>query len=192
MNTAPLVDMLSQITPLSRALEEGLSEELQQERYKPHQILRGAGHLEDRVYFMETGFARDYYYDHHGEEHTVKIWEPGNILFSYEGYYQVPSYFYTEVMADAHFITLSYAELHSLCARYPEVSVLIKTILLQYQQEEYEKQKLIALPAKERFLQLHQKRPMLFQHAPLRIIASYLNMTRETLTRLIGKSAKQK
>lgn len=179
--------MLSEITTLSPAFRQALTNKLEPEKYKPLQILHAAGQMENRMYYLESGFARNYYYDHNGQEHTVRFWKPRTILFSYEGYYQVPSYFYTEIMEESESITLSYRQLYELDILYPEVAVIIKHLLLNYQSEEFERQKLLALSNEERYRVLRKNDNILFQKAPLRLIASYLHMSRETLTRLTSK-----
>jgi CRP-like cAMP-binding protein len=187
MDTAPLFSLLSNITRLSASFQKALKENLGNERYKPHQILHAAGQLENRLYYLQSGLARNYYYDDHGNEHTVRFWEAGDILFSYEGYYKVPSYFYTEIIEHAELITISYNHLYDLDLKYPETAIIIKEIFLRFNREEYEKRKLIALPAEERYQILRKKKPGFFEKLPNRIIASYLHMTRETLTKFIGK-----
>ncbi|WP_158994169.1 Crp/Fnr family transcriptional regulator [Mucilaginibacter sp. L196] len=187
MDTGPMIQLLSTITDLSPEFIREVNSTLKQEFYKPRQILHAAGQTESRLYFMTRGFARNYYYDQRGDEHTVKFWEPRDILFSYEGYYKVSSYFYTEIIQETELITMAYTELHDLDDKFPEISILIKSLLLQYQHEEYEKQNLVSLPAEERYQILRKKKPELFQKLPIRIIASYLHMTRETLTKFIGK-----
>jgi len=188
MDKGPLINFLRNITELSGGFISALEAGLQLEFYKPHQILHAAGHLENRLYFINSGFARNYYFDHSGNEHTVKFWEAGDLLFSYEGYYHVSSYFYTELLGEAELVTLSYDNLHELGRKFPEVALLIKVFLLNHQKAEYEKQALLALPARDRYLRYRKGNPAIFQKTPIRIIASYLNMTRETLTRLIGRS----
>ncbi|PAW95189.1 hypothetical protein CKK33_17455 [Mucilaginibacter sp. MD40] len=188
MNLASIFSVLSNITGLSDTLKEELSEKAGEEKYKAHQIIHAAGQMENRLYFIESGFARNYYYDHHGNEHTVRFWKAGDIVFSHEGYYNVPSYFYTEILEESRLITLNYIILHDLDNRFSEIATVIKAILIKYQHEEYEKQKLIALPAEERFLLFRENNPNIFKKAPSRIIASYLHITRETLTRYIGRN----
>ncbi len=187
MDTAPLLYLLSNITRLSESFQETLVQNLSHEKYKPRQILHAAGQLENRVYYIQSGFARNYYFDHHGNEHTVRFWEAGDILFSYEGYHKVPSYFYTVVVEHSELITISYNLLHDLTLKFPEISIIIREMLLKFHQEEYEKQRMIALPAEERYQILLKKKPGLFQKLPNGVIASYLHMTRETLTKFIGK-----
>jgi CRP-like cAMP-binding protein len=188
MNLTSIYNLFSNITNLSPEFKLELSEKSGEEKYKAHQIIQAAGQMENRLYFIESGFGRNYYYDHHGNEHTVRFWKTGDLLFSYEGYYQVPSYFYTEIMEESKVITLNYTVLHELDTRFQEIAILIKSFLIKYQQEEYEKQKLIALQAEERYLLFRQNNPTIFQKAPTRIIASYLNITRETLARYIGRN----
>lgn len=188
MNTERLIKFLSEHGKLSRELITDLEGRLKEEFYQTHQIIHAAGQQENRIYFIEKGLIRNYYYDHHGNEHTVRFWEANDILFSYQGYYSVPSYFYTEIIDTSILITLSYAALHELDKKYPETSELIKNMLLRYQNEEYEIQRLIALPPEERFITLRTKRPNLFKKVPARIIASYLHLTRETLTRYIARN----
>ncbi|MEO7045529.1 MAG: Crp/Fnr family transcriptional regulator [Ferruginibacter sp.] len=188
MNTEKLIKHITEHGNLSRQLITDLEERLKEEFYKTHQILHAAGQQENRLYFIEKGLIRNYYYDHHGNEHTVKFWEANDILFSYQGYYSVPSYFYTEIIEASTLITLSYSALHELDTKYPEITELIKNMLLGYQNEEYEIQRLISLPPEERFITLRTKRPNLFKKVPARIIASYLHLTRETLTRYIARN----
>ena len=64
---------------------------------------------------------------------------------------------------------------------------LIKGVLLRYQHQEYETQKLIALPPEERYRVLRANHPNLFKKVSAKIIASYLHLTRETLTRYISR-----
>ena len=188
MNTGKLIKLLNEHAHLSPELINELEGMLKEEYYKTHQILNAAGQQEHRIYFLEKGLIRNYYYDHHGNEHTVRFWDANDIFFSYQGYYAVPSYYYTEIIEASTLITLSYVGLHELDSAYSEVATLIKTMLLRNQQEEYEIQKLIALPPEERYITLRTKRPNIFKKAPARIIASYLHLTRETLTRYIGRN----
>jgi CRP-like cAMP-binding protein len=187
MQTSILIDFLSGITDLSPEFLDALTRKLKEEKYKPHQIIHAAGHLENRLYFIVSGFIRNYYFDHKGAEHTVKFWEPGDVLFSYEGYYNVQSYFYTEVIKAGVLISLSYADLHELDLQFQEIAILIKSVLLRYQEEEYWRQNLIILTAEERYVLLRETKPKFFNRASIKLIASYLQMSRETLTRFIGK-----
>lgn len=89
MNTEKLFEFLGSKTEISAAFAEALGALIKSEIYKPHQILFAAGHQENRICFIENGFARAYFYDISGQEHTIRFWDSGNLLFSYEGYYGI-------------------------------------------------------------------------------------------------------
>jgi CRP-like cAMP-binding protein len=187
MSKNSFISYLAEIIPLSASLKKSLVNRLEEERYKPHQILFSPGQLENRLCFIESGFARNYYYDEDGNEHTVKFWEPNDILLSYQGYWGQPAYFYTELMEETVLVSLKYDALHALLVEFPEAPFLVKTILNQFHNEENKKQKLATLTAEQRLRQMRKHNRLVFQKVPLKIIASYLNMSRETLSRMISK-----
>jgi CRP-like cAMP-binding protein len=160
---------------------------LHDEIYKSKQIVHAAGQVETTLYLIRCGFARSYYYDREGNEHTVKFCSKGDLVFSHEGYYRVPSFYYTEFMETSQAIALSYVDLIDLQKKFPETSALIRYALLSNRKEEYERQSILTLTAIERYQRLMRHNQVIFQKSPVKYIASYLNMSRETLARLMGK-----
>ncbi|SEN01555.1 cAMP-binding domain of CRP or a regulatory subunit of cAMP-dependent protein kinases [Mucilaginibacter gossypiicola] len=164
-----------------------LESHLHAEIYRSKQIIHAAGQIETNLYIVESGFARSYYYDRKGTEHTVRFYTAGELIFSYEGYYKVPSFYYTEFMETSNTIVLSYSDLNDLQKKFLETSFLIKFALLKSRKEEYERQNILTLPANERYDRLLEQNHIIFQKSPAKFIASYLNMSRETLARLMGR-----
>lgn len=187
MKSDLFIKLLEEKTTLSSTFIEALELRLQLELYKPHQVVNAAGHIENRLYFIESGFARSYFYDQHGQQHIVRFWDKGSILFSYEGYFKVPSHYYIEIMAESRMITLGYANLYELQGCFPETSLLIKFFLLQYQEEEFQRQLLISLPTEDRYNYIRKNYNSLFSKVSSKMIASYLHMSRETLGRYMAK-----
>jgi len=187
MKSETLIRLLGEKAELSSGFIEALDASVLYEIYKPHQIIQAAGNIENRLFYIESGFARNYFYDQFGEEHTVRFWEPGKIMFSYEGYYKVPSYFYIEIMADSQFITLPYDRLIELEKAFPESELLIRHCLLQFQKEDFEKQQLVSLPPEERYRYLRKTKNYLFLKVNSKIIASYLQLSRKSLSRYMSK-----
>ncbi len=165
------------------ALENLLNDEI----YRNKQVIHAAGQIETNLYLVESGFARSYYFDREGTEHTVRFWTPGELVFSYEGYYKVPSFYYTEFMEITHTIALSYGDLIELQRLFPETSALIKHALLKNRKDGYERQNILTLAASERYERLMEQNHIIFQRSPAKYIASYLNMSRETLARLMSR-----
>jgi CRP-like cAMP-binding protein len=181
-----VIHVLNNAGQFSDEFKSALENLLHNEIYKNKQIIHAAGQVETNLFLVENDFARSYYYDHNGTEHTVKFWTSGELIFSYEGYYKVPSFYYTEYMETSHVIAFSYNDLIELQKKFPETSALIKYALLKNRREEYERQNILTLPANERYIRLIQNNHTIFQKSSARFIASYLNMSRETLARLMG------
>ncbi|SHM93245.1 Crp/Fnr family transcriptional regulator [Mucilaginibacter sp. OK098] len=182
-----VTQVLDKAGQFSNDFKSALEPQLHVEIYKNKQIIHAAGQVETNLYLIESGFARSYYYDRKGTEHTVRFWTSGDLIFSYEGYYKVPSFYYTEFMDISHAIAFSYADLIDLQKKFPEMSVLTKHMLLKNHKEEYERQNILTLPANERYERLLEHNHTIFKRSPAKFIASYLNMSRETLARLMGK-----
>jgi CRP-like cAMP-binding protein len=187
MLKSTIIQILDNAGHFSEGFKSDLENLLHQEIYKNKQIVHAAGQIEQNVYLLESGFARSYYYDRKGTEHTVKFWTTGDLIFSYEGYYKVPSFYYTEFMETSNTIALSYQELSDLQKRLPETAALIRYALLKNRREEYERQNILTLPANERYNRLLEDHHVIFQKSSVKFIASYINISRETLARLMGK-----
>jgi CRP-like cAMP-binding protein len=171
----------------SNDFKEQITLQLHLEIYKPKQIIHAAGQVETNLYLIDAGFARSYYYDSKGGEHTVRFWREGDLIFSYEGYYKVPCFYYTEFMETSNAVALAYTDLGDLHKKFMETSALIKYALLKNRREEHERQIILTLPANERYERLLEQNHIIFQKSPAKYIASYLNMSRETLARLMGR-----
>jgi CRP-like cAMP-binding protein len=182
-----VTQVLDNAGDFSEEFKAALEQQLHVGIYKSKQIIHAAGQVESNLYLIESGFVRSYYYDRKGVEHTVRFWTAGELIFSYEGYYKVPSFYYSEFMETSNAIALSYADLIDLQKKLPETSALIKYALLKSRKEEYERQNILTLPANERYKRLLEHNQIIFQKSPAKFTASYLNMSRETLARLMGK-----
>lgn len=98
---------------------------------------------------------------------------------------QQPSGIKTLALEDCTLWSISYPDLNELYSRNEtglRIGKAISEILfLRKQQEQIN---LLTLSPKERYLNLISQRPEIFQRTPLKIIASYLGLTAESLSRL--------
>jgi CRP-like cAMP-binding protein len=186
MSAESLIGYLSAITKLSPGLIEELKSGLDEEQYKPHQIIHAAGQIENRLWYMETGFARTYYFDQTGKEHTLSFYIKNEIIFSYKGYWKETTDYYLEVLTPTTLISLPYESLYKL-EQHEETKTLIHVFTRQRYYLELFKSRLMTWSAEERYYQFRKASPDIFKLASIRLIASYLNMTRENLSRLMGR-----
>lgn len=186
MSVQSLIDQLSTLTRLSPAFIEELKSGLEVEYYRPHQIIHAAGQTESRLWYIEIGFARTYYFDQTGKEHTLSFHLEKEIIFSYSGYWKETTDYYFEVLTTTTLISLPYEYLYKL-EQHEATKILMKIFTRQRYYQDLFKSRLMTWAAEERYHQFRKANPDIFKFASIRLIASYLNMTRENLSRLMGR-----
>jgi CRP-like cAMP-binding protein len=187
MSAELLIGYLSNLTYLSPAFKEVLKAGLYEEHYKSRQILHGAGQVENRLWYLNTGLGRSYIYDDHERSHTLRFWNPGDVIFSYAGFLKQPSYEYIELLAESDLYAFSYENIDILMNDFSEIKKLAGHLSKIYQQNEHKRNYLHSLHTEERYSLFRKENAVIFQTVPLGIIASYLHMSRENLSRIISK-----
>ena len=98
---------------------------------------------------------------------------------------QEPSKFYVEVLEDTDLLIASKESIQELTVVVPAIAEMIKTVdkrtVIASQQRIHAA---ISLTAEERFEALAKTHPSFLQRSPQSMIASYLGITAETLSRL--------
>lgn len=155
-------------------------------RYKKHQFLIQEGELVKYNYFVLVGLLKLVYTDQAGKQHILSFAMEDRWESDFQAYYtQSPATFSLECLEDTTVLCLSLTDYHALCAELPQLTrfFLEKTTLGAVAAQ----QRLLLLlttSAQERYEQLLQKYPALGQRVSKTQLASYLGVSRETLSRL--------
>jgi len=98
---------------------------------------------------------------------------------------QQPSVIKTEALEDITLWSIFYQDLNELYQR-SETGLRIGKAISEmlYVRKQQEQINLLTLSPQERYLKLIEGRPEIFQRTPLKIIASYLGLTAESLSRI--------
>lgn len=187
MDSSPLIERIKMVTNLSNDLETALRFALKPEFYKARQVIISPGQKEDRIWFLTEGHARSYYYDKDGQEHTVRFWLPGEFIFTFTGFYLPLADCYIDILEDTTVLALSYDQLSIFKDEFVETGELIKHFLVLEREKEKERRNLATLPPAKRYLEFRSSHASVFRVAPLKIIASHLNIARESLSRIMAK-----
>jgi CRP-like cAMP-binding protein len=166
------------------ALDECLIVTEHRHRY----LLLNAGHISDYMYFIERGIARCFYFDDNvGREITSMIWREHCIVCDPLSFFQrKASEVNIEVMPDSLLLSISYWQLQDIFKAFPETEIFIRCISLQYTCYYAQRaRELIGTSAWERYLHLLITHPGIELKVSKEIIASYLNITPQSLSRLI-------
>ena len=103
-------------------------------------------------------------------------------------FHQVPSEEEVEVLEECTLLSISYEDLQYLFRTFPQFNFTGRVLLQEYYIMCEERNiSLRRQSTKERYEDLFNSFPSLFNRVPLRMIASYLGMSAETLSRLRGK-----
>ncbi len=181
-----LFQILHFIAPVSAALREDLASCLKQEHYPRKHVLVRPGEVARKVWFIREGFARAWYLDRDGREHTTWFMGPGDFMISvYSFFTQQPAAEQVELLADSRLLSITWSQLQSLYADHPEFNFHGRVLTQKYYIQSEERAVLLRTrdPA-ERYQLLLDRHPGLLQQASLGQIASFLSITPETLSRI--------
>lgn len=99
-----------------------------------------------------------------------------------------PAEVYIEALTDLEVTIIDYSQFHKAMEKYTDVMMLDK-MFIEYYAVWFEQklQEVQTLEASQRYKLLLEKEPQTIQQLPLTIIASYLNISLETLSRIRSK-----
>lgn len=159
-----------------------------EETIKKNTLLLSEGSICTKNYILKNGVARKYFF-HLDKEITTEIYLAGDIAFSFESFtYQKKSDENIIAVTDLECITMDYEDYykaksrHSWFAEYDLMFVERYTAQLEHKIKE-----LATLDAAGRYEKILTHYPELLQQVPLKVIASYLNVSAERLSRIRAK-----
>lgn len=148
---------------------------------KPGQIC--SGHI-----LIENGIARKYF-SHKEKEITSEIYFDDDVAISIDSYImQIPGNVYIEALTDLTVIIIDYRQFQEAKRKFPQLVILDK-MFIEYYAVWFEKrlQEFQTMDASQRYLKLIEKNAKIIQFIPVTIVASYLNISLETLSRIRSK-----
>lgn len=169
------------------ALDECLNVTEHRRRY----LLLNEGHVSDYIYFLEEGIVRSFYFDDKtGKEVTPVIWKKHCTVCDPVSFFQrKPSETNIEVLPGSLLLSISYAQLLYIFKKFPETEIFARCVSLQYVYHFAQRtRELISATAWERYLNLLKSHPGIELMISKEIIASYLNVTPQSLSRLIRQN----
>ncbi|WP_026956624.1 Crp/Fnr family transcriptional regulator [Algoriphagus vanfongensis] len=146
------------------------------------------GQVSNYLYFISEGSARSFYF-RENREITVSFSLEGEFVTAMHSFItRSPSYETIETLEKSLLYRISYESLQECFASYHDMERAYRIILEKYYIA-LEEQVIFAKfkSAKDRYLELMEKKPKVIQKASVGQIASFLDMTIETLSRIRAK-----
>ncbi len=180
-----LLHYLDAIHPLSDGLKNHLVHFLKERELLKKEFLLKAGHICRNICFIQKGLMRCFYIK---DEHEVCSWfmKEGDVIVSVESFFnQVKSYESIQAVEDCETYCLEYSQLEHIYKEYPEFNFIGRVLLQKYYK--LSEQRLYSMrmqSAAERYQFLLNHFPEIVMRVSTTDIASYLGISRETLSRI--------
>lgn len=164
---------------------DALSQILVPMKFQKGDIVLPEGEVCRAMYFVNHGMVRQFYYKN-GKDVTEHFSFEGRIVFCIESFLkQEPSRLIVEALENSHLYAIPYEAWHMQMLQNQEMEMLYRKILehaLISSQEHADSQRFEN--AAERYARLMKTKPEIVLRAPMLHIASFLQMTPETLSRV--------
>lgn len=177
---------IEKITPLSDEEFEYVLSHFTVKKLKKHQFLIQEGNSVPQDFFVLKGLLKASFTNDDDKEHILQFAMEDWWICDYQAHFtQTNAILNIDCLEDSEVLCLPLANREKICAEFHKIEHYFRRksnlgyIALQ--------QRILSLMnnnAKERYEQLLLQYPSLFQRVPKTLIASYLGVSRETLSRL--------
>ena len=153
---------------------------------KRHEILQGEGDSARRMFFVVKGCLRVFFIKEDGTDATRRIVFENRFSTTLVGFItQEPSLEYTQALEPTTLLYITRDDFYELLERIPVWEKFYRQYLeYAYVNNTNRLMSFITQNASERYKTLLEQEPEIVRRLPNRIVASYLNISPETLSRL--------
>ena len=179
------ISHLNQLVSLSTEEENFLKQTLKVKYCKKNEMILSEGQISSVFYFNLSGFVRLFYLKN-GEEKTAYFYPQNSFVSAYESFvHQIPSKLNLQATEETVLIEISVEASQKLLNYSPKFELLARIAM---EDELIANQKIIAslltLTPEERYYNLMEESPEIFQKVPQHQIASYIGVQPESLSRI--------
>lgn len=185
---------LSQILGVPMARLEVCSTFYEIKEVKKNEIILREGEISDSTFFVEKGLLRMYSIDKAGKEHVIQF-APENWIISdtTSQLLNEKSRFYIEAIEDSVIVVTKEGFFENLSKIYPHVAEKNQRLMFNHIKNLQNRvNALISTTAEERYMDFLTRYPNLMLRAPQWMVASYLGIAPESLSRVRKELAKKK
>ena len=157
-------------------------------RFDKGEIIIHEGEVDKYMYFIHKGFIRQYYFKN-GKDLTEHLSFENDLVVNIESFYrQEPGVLFVEAMESSILYGIPFDKITALSEESCELGIFYRKILERSLIISQHKANILRFEkAPDRYLLYKKEQPEAFRRAPLNTIASLLQMTPETLSRVRAK-----
>lgn len=183
-----LLEYLNSIYPLSESLREHLSNILKEKHIQKREFLLKEGNISRNIYYIQKGLLRAFYLNNQGQ---VSSWfmKEGDIIVSILSFYQqVPSFESIQAIENTELLYISFKELENVYRTFIEFNYIGRELTIKYLIFwAWQLYSIRNQTATQRYHWLMANNPEIVLRVPAKFIASYLDITEVTLSKIKNK-----
>ncbi len=185
-----ILDHVARYVELSDSEIAAFTSILKITRVKKRQFIIQPGFVSEYRNYIVKGAVRVFYLDDAGKEHTVSIGIEDWFFTDFHSYLnRTPAEYYAEALEDSVIIQMKYDDVEELCGR---IHALCQYFRLYIEKAlSYSNQRVITNISKaseERYWEYVTKYPQIANRVPQYVLASYLGISPESISRIRSRS----
>lgn len=186
----PLRKHLEEITPVSDEEFEHILKHFVEVKKQKHQFIVQQGEPVYREYFVVNGLLKSYVLDNTGKEHILMFAMENWWVTDYDGFtHQTEAKISVDCLEDCDLLYITHENREKLFSELPVWNRFwAQKTKFGYISLQNRILSLLKNTAQERYDLLFEQYPQLFQRVPKKLLAAYLGVSRETLSRFHEKS----
>lgn len=194
INQNPIIDYINKFVLLTDEEAQIFASHFKEVKIKKRQLLIQPGFVDKNKYFVLNGAIRAYVINNEGMEHTVQLAIDQWWISDYNSYiYQQPASMFVMAMEDCNVLQISFEDEKRLKAMNHKFETFFRVLAergIAFMQRRFISA--ITSSAEERYNLFMEKYPLMVNRFPQYVIASYLGMTTEFLSKIRNQKAKKK
>jgi CRP-like cAMP-binding protein len=185
-----ILDNIARYVTLSDDEIEQFTSILKTTRVKKRQFIIQPGFVSEYRNYIVEGAVRVFYLDDLGKEHTISIGIEDWYFTDFHSYLnRTPAVYYAEALEDSIIIQMKYDDIEELCGKIHALSeyfrMFIEKALSHSNQRVITN---ISKTSEERYWEYVNKYPQIANRVPQYVLASYLGISPESISRIRSRS----
>lgn len=186
MSKLNLNNYFHSLFPIDHQIVQKITETFCDFSLNKNKILINKETISTKTYFLEKGFMRSYILNEDDQEVTTTIYSAPCFVNDFLSFFtQQPAKEIYQTLTDCVFWETSLEHVQSNFHTIPEFREFSRLLfVINHSKLNDRLIDMVSKKAETRYLNLLKQQPSIFQHVPLKIIASYLGITDSTLSRI--------